>query len=121
MVIFIIFKVASEKQTNEGVASECLVTECHMDPVPKAIQCPVSLSGPLSQTSLKCSVLAGRMALSQPYGLCVKSKGSFIYPTLKIEESKVPLLFSFVAICLKYCHFINFKKTTNKYSVWVQK
>ena len=37
-----------------------------------------------------------------------KSEGTFFYPTFKVEEKKVPLLFWFVAFGLRYSHFLIF-------------
>ena len=37
-----------------------------------------------------------------------KTRGTLIYQTLKVEENKVPLVFSILALGLRYSHFLIF-------------
>ena len=46
--------------------------------------------------------------ISAPEPKFKKTKGTLISQTLKVEENKVPLVFSILALGLRYSHFLNF-------------
>ena len=43
-----------------------------------------------------------------PWAMNKKTKDTLLSQTLKVEENKVPLVFSILALGLRYSHFLNF-------------